>query len=328
MTRIDFLAIGDITTDAFIRIKDARVHCNINQENCELCFRFGDKIPFEDVTIVKAVGNSSNAAVSAARLGLHTMLASDVGDDQNGKEMLGVLDENGVSTDLVKIHKDISSNYHYVLWYDVERTILVKHHDYPRHFQGPKETPAWIYLSSIGENSEGYHDEIADYLEAHPDVKMAFQPGTFQMKMGTERLSRIYSQTEVFFCNVEEAQRILKVSTRDIKELSKGFHDLGTKIVSITDGVQGAYASDGKDVWFMPIYPQEAFERTGAGDAFASTFTAALALGKSVEEAIAWGPINSMSVVQSIGAREGLLSREKLLEYLEKAPADYTPKKI
>ena len=80
----------------------------------------------------------------------------------------------------------------------------------------------------------------------------------------------------------------------------------------------------------MPVYPDEKppYDRTGAGDAFASTFTCALALGKSVPEVLTWAPINSMSVVQFVGAREGLLTREKLEEYLSSAPASYAPKKL
>ena len=35
-----------------------------------------------------------------------------------------------------------------------------------------------------------------------------------------------------------------------------------------------------------------------------------------------------MSVVQYVGAREGLLSREKLEEYLKVAPENYKVKKI
>jgi hypothetical protein len=35
-----------------------------------------------------------------------------------------------------------------------------------------------------------------------------------------------------------------------------------------------------------------------------------------------------MSVTQDMGARAGLLSREKLEELLEKAPPDYQPKLI
>ena len=48
----------------------------------------------------------------------------------------------------------------------------------------------------------------------------------------------------------------------------------------------------------------------------------ALASGKSIPEALSWGPINSMSVVQYIGAQKGLLSREKLEKHLTQAPKE------
>jgi len=48
-----------------------------------------------------------------------------------------------------------------------------------------------------------------------------------------------------------------------------------------------------------------------------------VALGKPLEEALLWGPINSMSVVQDIGAQKGLLSRKDLEKYLEDAPNNY-----
>src|SRR3989338_5677319 len=93
---------------------------------------------------------------------------------------------------------------------------------------------------------------------------------------------------------------------------------------------KGAYAYDGSDILFIKPYPdpKPPYERTGAGDAFSSTTTVALALGKSLSEALQWGGINSMSVVQEIGAQRGLLTREKLEEYLKNAPADYKSKKI
>ena len=105
---------------------------------------------------------------------------------------------------------------------------------------------------------------------------------------------------------------------------------LGPKIAVITDGPKGSYSYDGKEMLFMPPYPDPAppLERTGAGDAFSSTFTVALALGKSVREALMWAPINPMSVVQQIGARTGLLTRPELEELLKKAPADYEPRVI
>ncbi len=328
-SQIDFLAIGDITTDAFIRLEDAEVTCDVDRHNCKISMRFGDKIPYESVTVVPAVGNSPNAAVSASRLGLKTSLYTNIGDDQNGAECLAQLVREKIDTTLVNAQPGKITNYHYVLWFQDERTILIKHQEFA--YKLPNiASPKWIYLSSMGESSAAFHDELADYLAAHPEVNLAFQPGTFQMKLGTDKLAKIYKHTKIFFCNVEEAQRILKTGESDLPILMQKLHDLGPEIVVVTDGPRGAYLLYQNIDYFLPAYPdpKPPFERTGAGDAFSSTFTAALALGKTPLEALRWGPINSMSVVQDIGAQRGLLARAKLEEFLAQAPAEYVAKQI
>ncbi len=327
--QIDLLAIGDLVVDDFIRLKDAEATCDLDQENCRLCVRFGDKVPYEFHEILYAVGNSANAAVSASRLGLSSALSGVVGNDDYGKECMKSLTENGVSLDYIETDPKLPTNYHYVLWYGPERTILVNHAPFIRHLSKDMKAPKWIYLSSLGENTEEFHHEIAEWLKEHPETKLALQPGTFQMKLGIDKLKDIYNMSEIFFCNVDEAQRILKIKELDPKVLMNALHVLGPKIVVMTDGIKGAYArEENGDMWFMPIYPHEPVERTGAGDAFASTITSALLMGKTLEEALLWAPINAMAVTQEIGAQKGLLSQEKIQEYLKSAPADYKPKKI
>ncbi|MBU6430877.1 carbohydrate kinase family protein [Patescibacteria group bacterium] len=325
----DFIAIGDATIDAFIRIKEASVNCGINKNNCQLCLDYGNKIPYESVTVVPAVGNSANAAVAAARLGLKSAFVGNIGNDQNGKDCLGAFRANNVCAKFIKIHKDKKTNYHYVLWYEDDRTILIKHEkfDYSLPNIG---SPKWIYLSSLGENSLPFHFEITAYLKKNQEINLAFQPGTFQMKFGAEKLSEIYKLTKVFICNLQEAQRILNTKEENPVELAKMIADLGPKITVITDGRKGAHTYDGENVWFMPLYPdpRPPFERTGAGDAFSSTFVAALAMGKTIEEALMMAPVNSMSVVQKIGAQAGLLTLQEMEGYLKNAPSNYKPSKI
>jgi sugar/nucleoside kinase (ribokinase family) len=327
--QIDFLAIGDLVVDDFIRLNDAEASCDLDQENCKLCVRFGDKVPFEFHEIIYAVGNSANAAVSASRLGLHSALSGVVGNDEYGKSCMKSLAENNVSLEYIETDPKLPTNYHYVLWYGPERTILVNHAPFERHFPSNMKVPKWIYLSSLGENTEGFHHEIAAWLKEHPETKLAFQPGTFQMKLGTEKLKDIYELTEIFYCNVEEAQRILGNKETDHKVLMNSLHALGPKIIVMTDGIKGAYArEENGDMWFMPVYPHIPKERTGAGDAYESTITSALAMGKTLAEAMTWAPINAMSVTQEIGAQKGLLTQEKIQEYLQKAPEDYKVTKI
>src|SRR3990167_7600457 len=144
----DFIAIGDIVTDAFIKLKDASVHCDINNEKCEICMAFADKIPYESVEEVSAVGNASNASVAAAKLGLKSALVSNLGDDSNGHECLETLRVAGVDTQYVTVHAGKKSNYHYVLWYENERTILIKHETYDRKLPDI-DSPKWLYFSSL-----------------------------------------------------------------------------------------------------------------------------------------------------------------------------------
>ncbi len=327
--KYDFIGIGDTVTDAFIHLKEASVHCDINKENCQICMRFGDKIPYEEVYVVPGVGNSANAAVAASRLGLTSALLSNVGDDYYGQECIDALKKEKVGTEFIVKNKGKKTNYHYVLWFDSDRTILIKHQEY-NYLLPDIGSPPWMYLSSLGPNSLPFHDELEKYLKERPEIKLAFQPGTYQMKFGKERLAYFYQRAEVFMCNKEEAQRILGTDEHDVKKLLTMIAVLGPKIAVITDGPTGAYAYQGSDAWFMPSYPdpKPPLQRTGAGDAFSSTFTVAIALGLGVTEGLRWAPINSMSVVQDIGARAGLLTREKLEEYLKNAPNNYFPKKI
>ena len=157
--KIKLVAIGDIAVDAFIRIKEAHEVCSINSETCQLCLSFADKIPYEFDEIVPAVGNSANAAVASARLGLVSSLISHVGKDKYGKICIDTLKKDKVGTSHIYSHKDKRTNYHYVLWYGPERTILVKHEEFPYHLPNISK-PDWIYLSSMGSNSIPYHKAI------------------------------------------------------------------------------------------------------------------------------------------------------------------------
>ena len=327
---MDFLAVGDLVVDAFIRLKDANVHCNINHEQCEICMRWGDKIPYEFAEIVPAVGNASNASVAAARLGLASALRSYVGADQFGAQCLASLAADQVNTGYIEKQAGKKTNYHYVLWFESQRTILIKHEvfDYavPPALD-EAEPPKWFYLSSLGENSGPYHEQWMAYLDKHPETKLAFQPGTFQMKMGKEALANIYKRADIFFCNKEEAERILGIEpVQDIKSLLSQMKALGPKVVVITDDVRGAYALDeANNFWAVPRWPdpRAPYEVTGAGDAFASSTVAALALGKNLQEALTWGACNASAVLQAIGAQKGLLTRAQLEKNLQSPPAPF-----
>ena len=335
---LDFLAVGDVVIDAFIRLKDAHVSCRINNEDCEICMRWGDKIPYEFAQVVPAVGNSANAAVAAARLGLNTGLRAYVGADGYGEDCIATLRAEKVDTRYIEKVFGKHTNYHYVLWFLSQRTILVKHETFDYAVPVLPEPPKWLYLSSLGENSLPYHHALMEMLKTWPDTKLAFQPGTYQInfskhwKTHRDDLAEVYARTDIFFCNKQEAELILGLPAgSDIKQLLSGIKNLGPKIVVMTDDVRGAFALDeeGK-FWQSPRYPdpRPPYEITGAGDALASTTVAALILGKPLQESLMWGAANASAVLQEIGAQKGLLTLEQLEKSVQNPHALFTPTQI
>jgi sugar/nucleoside kinase (ribokinase family) len=331
--KYDVVCIGDVVMDAFITLeeKEARVEWDKAHEHPRLSMSFADKIPYKNLTVAPAVGNASNVAVASRRLGLKTAIITAVGGDHYGTEILDRYCKEGISHEYVKINKNKPTNYHFVLTYKTERTILIKHQEY-EYFDPRKlgSNTDWLYFSSIAEHTLPFHKKVADYLKRHPEVKMGFNPGTFQLRFGAEKLRDIYKHTYVLSVNREEAAFILHTKNEDIDFLFKGLHKLGPKIVIITDGPSGAYASDGVSKYFMPPYPdpKPPVSRTGAGDAFSAGFFCGLVYGLSVPDALRWAPIESMHVVQFFGAQAGLLSKPALLALLKKAPKNYMPKTL
>src|SRR6185503_16942846 len=108
--------------------------------------------------------------------------------------------ERGVATEYIGVHDGIKTNYHYILQYGPERTILIKHEEYPYSLPAFAEAPQWFYVSSLPESTLNYQLDIARYAKAN-GVKLAFQPGTFQLKLGVEKMKEVYEASEIFFCN-------------------------------------------------------------------------------------------------------------------------------
>lgn len=323
MTNLDFVAVGDTVVDDFIKLKDAHVNCRIDNEDCEICMRFGDKVPFESSTKLYGVGNAANAAVAAARLGLSSGFVSNTGKDLNGDKILEYFTSEHLDTSHITQHEGAPTNYHYVLWYGDERTILINHFIYKYEFPMDLPEPKILYFSSIASGTEAYHDDAATYLEAHPNVFFCFQPGTFQIKLGAERLKRLYARANLLVVNKEEAQRILGLpdTEDDVPMLLERLHNLGSKVIIISDDTRGAYALENGERVHLEMYKDKKppVEKTGAGDAFTSTTAVYYATGTPLKDAMLRGMINASQVVQDIGAQRGLKSKAEIETILQAA---------
>ncbi len=312
----DVISVGDATLDVFVDLIEASVHCNLRQEECQLCLSYADKIPVEKVQRVIG-GNAANNAVGSSRLGLKSAFYSIVGNDDTGRQIMATVKREDVSTEYVQIDRKQESNYSVVLNYKAERTILVYHID--RKYKLPKLKPAkWIYLTSMGKNHLDLHEELRKHV-AKTGTRLGFNPGTHQLKQGLEKLRPLLEITDVLFVNKEEAKRIVGEVT-DMRDLLAAVRRIGPKTVVITDGDKGSYAHDGSAFWKCGVTDTAVVERTGAGDAFGTAFLAALQHGKDIPEALRWGTMNSASVITKVGPQAGLLTKSQMTAWLRKFP--------
>lgn len=315
-TTYDIVGIGDCAIDSFIEVKEATLSCDKNHEHCNLGFRFGDKIPYESLTVLSA-GNANNASVGMSRLGMKAAYYGTVGNDANGQVILNKLKSEKVDTKLMSVQKN-QTNSHYVLVYKGDRTILIKHQDYNYSLPKGIESTRWIYFSSIGKKGLSLHDDVAIMLEKNPEIKMSFNPGTFQLRLGIKKLAPLMKRTEIFCVNKEEAQGLVGGDVNDIRTLAEKLHKTGPKIVVITDSLKGSYCLANGEFYFIGVYPHKPIEATGAGDAYATGFAAAIMNGLSPMEAMRWGARNGANVATMVGPQAGLVTKKQMETDLQK----------
>ncbi|MGA2910541.1 MAG: carbohydrate kinase family protein [Candidatus Microgenomates bacterium] len=317
----DLLSIGDATIDTFMTPIESETMCKLDTKECLICFSYGDKIPVKNLEF-SVGGNAGNNAVGVKRLGVNSAIVLTLGDDNIGNMIVDKLKAEGVDLTYVIQQPSTTTNYSTVINYSGERTIFVYHA--PRSYEFPVALPVtpWVYLTSMGESFRPFYNHMTEWLKKNPTVKMAFNPGSWQLRDGYESIKDVMGLTYMIYVNREEAEKLTNFGKSEGKdrEILISLSKLGPKISVITDGGAGAMAYDSINGKFMKvgILPVDAYERTGAGDAFGSASLSALIHGKTLDEALLWGTVNSASVIGYTGPQKGLLKIEEMPEWLER----------
>ncbi|MBI1982280.1 MAG: carbohydrate kinase family protein [Candidatus Levybacteria bacterium] len=314
----DFVCVGDATIDAFLSIHDANLHCRLNEKDCELCIKYGEKIPVDKFELSLG-GIASNVSVGLSRMGLRSVLCAEIGDDELSQKIANDLKKENVKTDLLLKTRGATASFAVGINFKGERTLFVGHVKRKHDFNLADISTQWVYLGGLGDGWKAPYRKILDYVQKN-NLRLAFTPGSSQLEELGETVFAVLKKTEVLFVNKEEAIKILNIKENYPSKILVQLQRISPKIVVITDGKNGSCAIDENGVMYrLGTFPAKVVERTGAGDAYASGFLSALIFGRNVSEAMRFGAVNASSVIEHVGAQRGLLGREEV----EKRLTDY-----
>ena len=320
----DIISLGDVVTDEFIRLSDGPVRVRDDDQGRWLEIPLGTKVVVADENSSSTGGSAANAAVAMSRLGLRVGLASYLAHDQIGLDILSAMRGDGVGTDLARVDAPSHTVRNIILSFGSERTILVRHAGFNYVWKDFKDhdVPTWLYVNSLGPDALTYLDELADWLDLHSDVRLAFQPGTFQIEAGSERLARLYTRAEILLCSSSSAPLIAGTPLNDVDLTLDTLLKLGPRHVIVFSETGGAIALSKDERLSVDEFsdPDPVVDMTGVGDAFAATLVAAIVSGRSMGEALRWSSMNAASVSRQFGTQTGLLKLKDLASRLEAAP--------
>jgi ribokinase len=322
---LDILCVGDSKIDIFLKIPDDNPHFGLDKEKNKLFLSYGEKI-YIDRYVVGIGGNATNTAVGIAKLGLNVGLCAEIGKDEFSKKILEELTKENINTDFLS-QTDKETSISIGLNYKSDRTLFTEHVQREHNFNFENLQTKFIYLTSLGNIWETTYEKVLEFKKTH-DVKLAFNPGTIQLEKKGKVFMDILEQTDYLFVNRQEAEEILYGKELDlesekenqIKKILFGLKSLGVKNVIITDGENGSFVQDENNQFYkLAIMDTKVVEKTGAGDAYTAGFLAAVLNARTTSEAMLWGTLNAASVIQKIGAEEGLLDKLSLEDELESA---------
>lgn len=354
----DIITIGSIAKDNFLELDCKIINWPKTPLKKAIVLPFGEKLEVRNILSTLG-GNSANASVTFSRLGFKTACFGKIGSDLAGQEIKSWLKKEKVFPILAVAKNKITAQSTLLLKTSPnpaerdgrgERTILGYHGasndwelkdipwlnarkaspDSALRNLGNKLKAKWWYLSLAGDSAR-FFESLLKFAKKQ-DIKVAFNPSGYHLKHRRQEILNNLKYIDFLVVNEGEAAELVDIPFEKENEVFKRLDDLMPGIVAVTDGPNGVTVSDGKNIYNAGIFKEKIVaDRTGAGDAFGSGFTAGLMLADSgnksdksnrtnkynseaIKYAIRLASANATSVVEHIGATPGIITKKQFGE--------------
>lgn len=285
-------------------------------------------VRLEDGSYKRGIGgDTSNAAISAARQGASVGYLTALGSDRFGDAILDVWSEEGIDTTHVHRSATAQTGIYFIdpdpqgrfftYYRSGSAASLLRAEDLP---ETPFRTARCLHLSGITlAVSEDLRKTAFAAMSMAKDAGASVSLDTnlrLQLwDIGTARsvTHDAAGLARIIVTSLDDSEHLTGLTNPD--HVADFYHDLGAEIVLVTMGGDGCRLSAPDVRETIPAAPASPIDSTGAGDSFSGAFLAWwLETGDPVSAAryaaiVAAGTVSGLGAVSPIPRREDVLSR-------------------
>lgn len=354
------LTVGGAMVDTIAIIDSDRIErmTMLNADSSFLLMEEGRKTEALEIS-THCGGGAINAAVAISRLGADVSTLVRLGRDDRAEMMLQRLMDEGVSTRFViRDAKHPTGAAVLVSSHDRNAAIFTFRGANTALCKDELKDDAFaadlVYITSLSNQSADCFPELVRRAKDHKAM-IATNPGVRQLSARSGPFFECLPDIDILSINSAEADVLVPSLIAQFGEggpvpplepgdtpprlvarglngggfhmsligFLKAIHSLGVGCIVITDGRNGAIVSRDGNIWHCPIAENVKVAGTaGAGDAFASTFSALITRGDAPDQALKAATLNATSVVTYVDTQTGLLQDNTLSESLQKSGPD------
>ena len=278
-------------------------------------------------------GDTSNAAIAAARAGARVAYLSRLGSDRWGDQLMALWQRENVHTATVLRDAQAPTGMYFV-----SHDEKGHHFSYARagsaasrmqpqdlmHWAEPIAQSRWLHLSGISLAISASACDTAFAAMQHArsvGTRVALDSNLRLSLWPLARAQACIRQAvglcDLFLPSLEDMTALTGLT--QASDIIAWSHAQGAAQVVLKLGAEGALASDGHHQRHVPGHAVKAVDATGAGDCFAGNLLARLSVGDDLWHATAYANAAAALSVQGFGAVTPLPGREAVLQVLQAA---------
>ena len=259
-------------------------------------------------------GDTSNAAIAAARQGARTAYVTAIGQDVAGDRFVELWQREGIDISAVRRSESLPTAVYFVTHGANGHAFLYYRNGSAASALTPADMPEAmiasariLYASGI---SQGISQAAADAvfhaidLARRHDVRVAYdtnyRPRLWPLARARSVIHAALGQADIALPSLEDAQALTGLDAPDA--IADFYLRLGPRLVVLKLGAAGALLATEQHRVRIDAHPVRHVDSTGAGDAFCGSLLARLLMGDRPEQAARYAAVAAALKCASFGA--------------------------